>query len=98
MTNAEEVILFLGPIESPLFEWLKNNGESVIQTSDKITPEFIISNKVDYCYTNGAIDLFKEHPKIKTAAANLPRWLFSKFSVPFTARLFGGYSLLVLAK
>lgn len=53
---------------------------------------------IDYFYTNGAIDLFKEHPKIKTAAANLPRWLFSKFSLPFTARLFGGYSLLVLAK
>ena len=53
---------------------------------------------VDYFYTNGAMDLFKEHPKIKTAVANLPRWLFSKFSVPFAARLFGGYSLLVLAK
>ena len=53
---------------------------------------------IDSFYTNGAFGVFKEHPKIKTAAANLPRWLFSKFSVPFTARLFGGYSLLVLAK
>lgn len=53
---------------------------------------------MDCFYTNGAIDLFKEHPKVKTAVANLPRWLFSKLSVPFTARLFGGYSLLVLAK
>jgi SAM-dependent methyltransferase len=53
---------------------------------------------MDYFYTNGAMDLFKEHPEIKTAVANVPRWLFSKFSVPFTARLFGGYSLLVLAK
>ncbi len=53
---------------------------------------------IDSFYTNGAFGVFKEHPKIKTAVANLPRWLFSKFSVPFTARIFGGYSLLVLAK
>jgi len=53
---------------------------------------------IDSFYTNGAFGVFKEHPKIKTAVANLPRWLFSKFSVPFTARFFGGYSLLVLAK
>ncbi len=53
---------------------------------------------IDSCYTNGAFGVFKEHPTIKKALANLPRWLFSKFSLPFTARLLGGYSLLVLAK
>ena len=53
---------------------------------------------IDSFYTNGAFGVFNEHPKIKTAVANLPRWLFSKFSVPFTVRVFGGYSLLVLAK
>jgi len=53
---------------------------------------------VDSFYTNAAIELFTEHPSINRAVANVPRWLFSKFSVPFTARLLGGYSLLVLAK
>ena len=53
---------------------------------------------VDYFYTHTALDLFKLHPSIKRAIANGPRWLFSKFSVPIAARLFGGYSLLVLAK
>lgn len=53
---------------------------------------------VDHFYTNTAFGLFKQHPSIKKAIANGPRWLFSKFSLPFTARLFGGYSLLVLAK
>ena len=53
---------------------------------------------VDYFYTSGAFGLFVQHPSIKTAIANGPRWLFSKFSLPFTARAFGGYSLLVLAK
>ncbi len=53
---------------------------------------------VDYSYTSGAIQLYKYHPKVKTAIANIPRWIFSRISLPFTARVFGGYSLLVLAK
>ncbi len=53
---------------------------------------------LDYFYTNAAFGLFKQHPSIKKAIANVPRGLFSKFSLPFTARVFGGYSLLVLAK
>ena len=53
---------------------------------------------VDYFYTSGSFGIFKHHPSIKTAIANGPRWLFSKYSLPFTARVFGGYSLLVLAK
>lgn len=54
MTNiAEKVILFLGPIESPIFKWLKNNGESIIQTSDKITPAFITFNKVSFLISHG---------------------------------------------
>jgi len=53
---------------------------------------------VDYFYTSGSFGVFWQHPSIKTAIANGPRWLFSKFSLPFTARVFGGYSLLVLAE
>jgi len=53
---------------------------------------------VDQFYTDGASGLFRQHPSIKRAMANIPRRLLSKFSVPFTARLLGGYSLLVLAK
>jgi SAM-dependent methyltransferase len=53
---------------------------------------------IDYFYTSGSFGLFWQHPSIKLAIANGPRWLFSKFSVPFSARCFGGYSLLVLAK
>jgi SAM-dependent methyltransferase len=52
---------------------------------------------VDSFYTNVSF-VFWNHPSLKTAIANCPRWLFSKFSVPFTARVFGGYSLLVLAR
>jgi len=51
--NVEENILFLGEKESPLFDWLKSTGESVIQTSEKITPEFFISNKIRFLVSYG---------------------------------------------
>ena len=53
---------------------------------------------VDYFYTNGGIDLFMKHPSYRKLIANVPRWFFSKISTPMTARLFGGFSLLVLTK
>lgn len=53
---------------------------------------------VDTFFTNHSFGLFRQHPSIKKAVANIPRWLFSKMSVALSARLFGGYSLLVLAR
>ena len=53
---------------------------------------------VNYFYTNGAFGVYQEHPSLKKAIANVPRWAISKFSTPFAARLLGGYSLLVLTK
>jgi len=53
---------------------------------------------VDYFYTSGSLSTFKNKKTLKTAIANIPRWLFSKISTPLTARFFGGYSLLVITK
>ncbi len=53
---------------------------------------------LDHVYTDAAFGLFGEHPSFKRAMANVLRWLFSKFSLSFTARILGGYSLLVLAR
>lgn len=53
---------------------------------------------VDLFFTNGTAGLFRQHPTLKRAVANVPRWLLSKISLPFTANLLGGYSLLVLTK
>jgi SAM-dependent methyltransferase len=53
---------------------------------------------IDYRYTHGATDLFKQHRSIKTGIANTIRSILSKFSVAFAARMVGGYSLLVLSK
>lgn len=52
----------------------------------------------DYCYTNAAVDLFWTHPSLKKAVANIPRWVLSRVNVNLSARIFGGYSLLVLAE
>lgn len=53
---------------------------------------------IDYFYTDGAFGVYRQHPSVKKAIANVPRWVISKFSIPLAARLLGGYSLLVLAK
>jgi cyclopropane fatty-acyl-phospholipid synthase-like methyltransferase len=53
---------------------------------------------VDSFYTDGATGLFRQHPSFKTAVANVPRWFISRLSVPWAARLLGGYSLLVLTR
>ena len=53
---------------------------------------------VDVSYTNGAVGLFQHHPSVRRALVNIPRYLLAQFSVPLSARIFGGYSLLVLTK
>jgi len=55
-------------------------------------------NILDVCYTDGGIALQKMHPSTKRMVANIPRRILSRFSVPLTARLLGGYSLLVLTE
>lgn len=53
---------------------------------------------IDCFYTSPATELFSNRPSMKKAVANVPRWVLSKVSKPFAARLLGGYSLLVLTK
>lgn len=51
---------------------------------------------LDVKYTSGAISLFRYHPSLKRGVSNIPRGLLGMLSVPWAARIFGGYSLLVL--
>ena len=53
---------------------------------------------VDYFYTDGVIALFGEHRSLMRGIANIARWLVARVSTPWAARLFGGYSLMVLTK
>lgn len=53
---------------------------------------------LDSFFTAGGLELPKNKRQARTVLANLPRRLLSKFSNQLSARLFGGYSLLVLAK
>lgn len=50
---------------------------------------------IDCCYTNAAFDLPK---KLRTKFLNLPRWLLYKISPDLCSRIFGGFSLMVLAR
>lgn len=53
---------------------------------------------IDSFYTDGAVSLSQFHPSFKRKLANIPRRLVSLLSLPWAARLLGGYSLLVLAE
>ncbi|MGP1371587.1 MAG: class I SAM-dependent methyltransferase [Almyronema sp.] len=70
------------------------SAESAIATLKDTGHEIL-----DFAYTNAALGLFKEHPSGKRAVANVFRYLLSSLvGVPLTARILGGYSLLVLAE
>ena len=51
---------------------------------------------VDYTYTAGYA--LPRNYGIKDRLLKIPRYLFFPFAPDFTARVFGGYSLLVLVK
>lgn len=53
---------------------------------------------IDHAFTSGATDLFFVHPSMRKAIANIPRGVLSRVSKKYAARLFGGYSLLVLCE
>ncbi|CAK6696860.1 class I SAM-dependent methyltransferase [Synechococcus sp. CBW1107] len=53
---------------------------------------------IEATYTNAAAELFRHHPSLRRAIANGPRFLLSRFSRHWAARLLGGYSLLVLCR
>jgi 2-polyprenyl-3-methyl-5-hydroxy-6-metoxy-1,4-benzoquinol methylase len=54
-------------------------------------------NILDYFFTNSALDL-SSSKTLKTKIANIPRRIMNRFSKDLSARLLGGYSLLVLAQ
>mgnify|MGYP001342324120 CR=1 FL=1 len=46
-------ILFLGPLDSPVLEWLRKNGENVFSTEEKITQDFVISKSFNFLISYG---------------------------------------------
>jgi methionyl-tRNA formyltransferase len=58
--NTENKILFLGKEDSPILDWLFNIGESVIQTSEKITPEFLNLHKINFIISHGYLHIIKK--------------------------------------
>jgi len=46
-------ILFLGASDSPVFLWLKQQGEDVHSTLDKITVDYVLENKFNFLISYG---------------------------------------------
>lgn len=53
---------------------------------------------IDYTYTDSAGCYLKLNPSLKKSIANAPRRWLAKLNVSLAAKIFGGYSLLVLTK
>lgn len=53
---------------------------------------------IDTRLTPGALELSRIHPSVSRTLANVPRRLVASFSPSLSTRLFGGWSLLVLAR
>lgn len=53
---------------------------------------------IDTQLTPGALELSRIHPSFRRSLANIPRRFVAGFSPSLATRLFGGWSLLVLAK
>jgi methionyl-tRNA formyltransferase len=51
--KKKKKILFLGPSDSPVFEWLQKNGENVSSIDDKITADYILENGFDFLISYG---------------------------------------------
>lgn len=62
MNNPEysRTVLFLGDKKSPLLDWLNHIGESVVQTSEKITPAFINNNNIGFIISYGYTHILKK--------------------------------------
>lgn len=73
MQHKKEVILFLGPEDSPLLKWLRGTEEFVINTSGEITPGFIQENKVNFVISYGYRHVLKKDAldKLPNRAINL---------------------------
>ena len=61
VNSAKQNVLFLGDKDSPLLKWLKNHEESVIQTTEKITPDFITSNSIELLISYGYRHILREN-------------------------------------
>ena len=46
-------IIFLGPSNSPIFIWLKERGEDIVSTTEKITVDDVSSNQFNFLISYG---------------------------------------------
>lgn len=59
MTNQK--ILFLGHEDSPLLQWLREQGEEVFQTFDKVTPAFLDQENFDVLISYNYLHILRKN-------------------------------------
>jgi methionyl-tRNA formyltransferase len=66
-------ILFLGPKEMPLIQWLQNQGHNVVQITDKISGEILEEEGFDFLISYGYRHIIKKEvlDKFPSRAINL---------------------------
>ncbi len=60
MKSEDVPILFVGPEQSPLLEWLRQNEKNVLATSDKIDQAFIVSRQIWFLISYGYRHIIKK--------------------------------------
>ncbi|MEW6709539.1 MAG: formyltransferase family protein [Candidatus Riflebacteria bacterium] len=60
MKSEDAPILFVGPEQSPLLEWLRQNEKNVLATGDKIDQDFIVSRQVWFLISYGYRHIIKK--------------------------------------
>jgi methionyl-tRNA formyltransferase len=58
--SFKQRLLFLGPETSPLFEWLQQQGEDVLQTSEKIDPQYVEDRQIWFLISYGYRHIIKK--------------------------------------
>jgi methionyl-tRNA formyltransferase len=59
-TNNPKKILFLGPNDSTVLKWLRENGEDVVDTENKISVEFVQNNGFNFLISYGYRHIIRE--------------------------------------
>jgi methionyl-tRNA formyltransferase len=56
----ENKILFLGPSDSPVFNWLLKQGENIFSTTERISTDYISENQVNFLISYGYRHILKK--------------------------------------
>jgi len=59
--SSNTKVLFLGEKDCSLISWLEDNGEKILQTTEKISPDLILLNNIDIVVSFGYRHILKKN-------------------------------------